>query len=141
MLMSHSLGCTTLSFSILATAAGSSPDRCPGRRGRARARPRPGRLDEHDPRPDGVPASTAWAGEEPARRRFEPHVEVLERRTRTVRLAFPSADAMFDALARPLGVGDASRATFDRLLAAQNNRPPAAEIDARYVLYAGRRRG
>jgi hypothetical protein len=40
-----------------------------------------------------------------------------------------------------MGAGDASRATFDRPLAAQNNRPPAAEIDARYVLYAGRRRG
>jgi SAM-dependent methyltransferase len=100
----------------------------------------PGRLDEHVVLPDGVPAPSAWAAEATARRRLEPHLEELERRTRTVALAFPAPDAMFDALARPLGLADSNRAAFDRLLAAQNNRPPAAEIDARYVLYAGRRR-
>ena len=51
-------------------------------------------------------------------------------------LAFPDADAM----AAALGVAAAVRPAFDRLLAAQNNRPPAAEVDARYVLYAGDRR-
>ena len=104
----------------------------------------PGRLDEHVALPDGVRPPSDWADEETARRRFEPLLEDLERRTRTVALAFPDADAMFDALTLPLGLHTerrtALRPAFDRLLAAQNNRPPAAEIDARYVLYAGRRR-
>ena len=71
-------------------------------------------------------------------------LERLERRTRTVALAFPTPGAMFDAFTLPLGLDEAPRhalrPAFDRLLAAQNNRPPAAEIDARYVLYAGHRR-
>jgi SAM-dependent methyltransferase len=101
----------------------------------------PGRLDEHVTLPDGVRAPSDWADEETARRRFEPVVDGLERRTRTVPLAFPSPDAMYAALAGSFGLGEASRAAFDGLLAAQNNRPPAAEIDARYILYAGRRQG
>ena len=100
----------------------------------------PGRLDEHVAYPDGVRPPSDWADEETARRRFEPVLDGLERRARTVALAFPSADAMFDALAGPFGLDDARRPAFDRLLAAQNNRPPMAEVDARYVLYAGRRR-
>jgi SAM-dependent methyltransferase len=100
----------------------------------------PGRLDELVPLPDGVRAPTAWADEDTASRRFEPDFEDLERRVRTVALAFPGPDAMFAALAAPFRLPDGARAAFDRLLAAQNNRPPAAEIDARYVLYAGQRR-
>jgi SAM-dependent methyltransferase len=104
----------------------------------------PGRLDEHVALPDGVRPPSDWANEETARRRFEPLLEGLERRTRTVALAFPHADAMFDAFTLPVGLPSdrrtALRRPFERLLAAQNNRPPAAEIDARYVLYAGRRR-
>jgi SAM-dependent methyltransferase len=96
----------------------------------------PGRLDEHLPLPDGVPAPTGWADEATARRRLEPHFERLERRTRTVALAFPDPGAMAAALAVP----DPVRPAFDRLLAAQNNRPPAAEVDARYVVWAGDRR-
>jgi SAM-dependent methyltransferase len=96
----------------------------------------PGRLDEHLELPDGVRPPSAWADEATARARLEPHVEELERRVRTVALAFPGADA----LAAALGVDAALRPAFDRLLAAQNNRPPAAELDARYVLYAGDRR-
>src|SRR5215207_7959169 len=102
----------------------------------------PGRLDEHVALPDGVRAPTDWADEETARRRFEPVLEGLERRSRTVALAFPDVDAMFDALTLPLGLPAGRRAAlrpaFERLLAAQSNRPPEAEIDARYVLYAGR---
>jgi SAM-dependent methyltransferase len=101
----------------------------------------PGRLDELVALPEGVLPPSAWADEETARRRLEPGFEDLERRTRTVRLDFPSADAMFAALARPFGLQESNRAAFEALLAAQNNRPPAAEVDARYVLYAGRRRG
>ena len=105
----------------------------------------PGRLDEHVTLPDGVRPPSDWAEEETARRRFEPVLDGLERRSRTVVLAFPDADAMFDAFTLPLGLSadrrTALRPAFDRLLAAQNNRPPAAEIDARYVLYAGHRRG
>ena len=96
----------------------------------------PGRLDEHVALPDGIRPPTAWADESTAQRRFEPRVEHLERRVRTVPLAFPDADALFAAL----GADPAVRPAFDRLLAAQNNRPPAAEIDARYVLYSGDRR-
>jgi SAM-dependent methyltransferase len=101
----------------------------------------PGRLDEHVAYPDGVRAPSDWADEETARSRFEPVLDGPERRARTVSLAFPSPDAMFAALAGTFGLGEAHRGAFDGLLAAQNNRPPAAEIDARYVLYAGRRRG
>ncbi len=104
----------------------------------------PGRLDEHVTLPDGVRPPSDWAAEETARRRFEPVLDGVERRSRTVALAFPDADAMFDALTLPLGLPADRRAALrpasDRLLAAQNNRPPAAEIDARYVMYAGRRR-
>lgn len=96
----------------------------------------PGRLDEHVELPDGIRPPSAWADEATAQRRFEPHVEELERRVRTVPLAFPDPDALFAAL----GADPAVRPAFDRLLAAQNNRPPAAEVDARYVLYAGDRR-
>jgi hypothetical protein len=68
-------------------------------------------------------------------------LESLERRTRTVALRFHSPDAMWDALAVPLGLDDSARPAFDRLLAAQNNSPPKVDVDARYVVYAGRRRG
>jgi SAM-dependent methyltransferase len=97
----------------------------------------PGRLDEHLTLPDGVRAPSAWADEAVARQRLEPHLDGVERRTRTVALAFGDADAMFAAFGAPAAV----RPAFDRLLAAQDNRPGAAEIDARYILYAGRRRG
>ena len=100
----------------------------------------PGRLDELVALPDGVRSPTAWADEATARRRLEPGFEDVERRVRTVALAFPDPDALFAALAAPFRLPDAARPAFDRLLAAQNNRPPAAEIDARYVLYAGQRR-
>jgi ubiquinone/menaquinone biosynthesis C-methylase UbiE len=95
----------------------------------------PGRLDEQLELPDGVRPPSAWADEETARARFEPWFDAVERRTRTVALAFPYADSMFGAFGAPPG----ACAAFDRLLAAQNNRPPAAEIDARYVLYAAER--
>jgi hypothetical protein len=62
-----------------------------------------------------------------------------------VGLGFGTPEAMFDALTRPLGLDEEARAalrpTFDGLLAAQDDRPSAAEIDAPYVLYTGRRPG
>lgn len=103
----------------------------------------PGALDEHVALPDGVHPPTAWADEEIAGSRLAPGLERLGRRVRTVALAFPSPDAMFDAFTLPYGLEEEARAAlrpaFDRLLAAQNNRPPAAEIDARYVLHLGHR--
>ena len=88
-------------------------------------------------------APTDWADEETARRRFGSLLDGVERRSRTVTLAFGDPRAMFDALTLPLGLPaerrTALRPPFERLLASQNNRPPQAEIDARYVLYAGRR--
>lgn len=109
------------------------------------ARGLPGQLDEHVDLPEGVLAPSAWADEGTARRRFEPDLEWLERRIETVALAFPTPQAMFDAFTLPLGLDEerriALRPAFDRLLAAQSNSPPAAEIDARYALYTGRRPG
>ena len=103
----------------------------------------PGGLDAHLALPDGVLAPSAWAEEETARRRLAPALERVERQSGTVALGFATPVEMFDAFTLPLGLEPESRAAlrpaFDRLLAAQNHRPPAAEIDARYALYAGRR--
>jgi SAM-dependent methyltransferase len=101
----------------------------------------PGRLEELHPPPDGIRPAGAWADDATARARFEPWFDAVERRLRTVALTFPGADSLFAALAGPYGLSDADRPAFDRLLAAQNNRPPEAHVDARYVLYAGDRRG
>ena len=66
----------------------------------------------------------------------------LELRTRTLPLRFPSADEAFTALSRPFRLDGAELAAlrphFDRLLSSCNNRPPAVEIDARYICIVGR---
>jgi len=105
----------------------------------------PGRMFELSesvaPLPDGVRSPAEWGTQAVARRRLEPLLSELELRTRTVALRFASGDALFAALDpwTPDFARTELRAGFDRLLAAQNNRPPAAEVDARYLLAVGRR--
>ncbi len=107
----------------------------------------PGGLDELvEPlglRPAGVPRPSAWGTESVARRRFEGLLEDVEVRTRILRLSFPEPDAAFDALIHPHGLSAEDRAAvrpeFDRLLASCNDRPPAVEIAARYLVVIGRR--
>jgi SAM-dependent methyltransferase len=102
-----------------------------------------GVLDGVAPMPQGVRPASDWGDEAIARRRLEPTFAEVESRMRTVRLAFDSPGAMFDALVRGLPADEAQwpalRPGFDRLLAASNNRPPAAEVDARYRVYVAAR--
>lgn len=105
----------------------------------------PGRLFEFveavDPLPDGVRSPAEWGRQAVVLERLTPLLDELTVRTRTVALRFATADAMFAALA-PVALDDARRdalrPAFDRLLSSTNNRPPAAEVDARYLLVTGR---
>jgi SAM-dependent methyltransferase len=107
----------------------------------------PGRMDElverFIPLPDGVPRPDRWGVEDVVRRRLGPLLEDLQLRTRTLPLRFDSPGAAFEALLRadPLDEQDreALRHRFERLLGSCNNRPPAVEIDARYLVAVGRR--
>ncbi|HEV2873980.1 MAG TPA: class I SAM-dependent methyltransferase [Thermoleophilaceae bacterium] len=107
----------------------------------------PGRMDElvepYAPLPDGVPRPDRWGVEGLVRRRLAPLLEDLQLRMRTLPLRFDSVDAAFEALLRPHPVDDgqrqAVRPAFERLLGSCNNRPPAVEIDARYLVAVGRR--
>jgi len=107
----------------------------------------PGRFaelaEQQVPLPYGVPSPADWGRQEIVRRRLEPQVEELEIRLRTVRIEFPGAEALFDALARPAGLTDRDRSIvrpeFDRLLASCNADPAAVRLDARYLLITGRR--
>jgi SAM-dependent methyltransferase len=106
----------------------------------------PGRLDELveplAPLPDGVPRPDRWGIESVVRRRLAPLLEDVQLRSRTLPLRFASSEAAFDALLRPypLDAGELAklRPGFERLLASCNNRPPAVEIDARYLVAVGR---
>jgi SAM-dependent methyltransferase len=108
----------------------------------------PGRMDElverFAPLPEGVPQPDRWGVEEVARRRLGPLVEDLQVRTRTLPLRFDSPDAAFEAMVRPYPIDEqdreALRPRFERLLSSCNNRPPAVEIDARYLAVVGRRK-
>lgn len=106
----------------------------------------PGRLFEfvesRDPLPNGVPSPARWGNQAVAIKRLSPLLEDISVRTRTLALRYPSPDELFAALAP--GTLDerrrrALRPDFDGLLASTNNRPPAAEIDARYLVIRGRR--
>jgi SAM-dependent methyltransferase len=105
----------------------------------------PGRLDElvepHAPLPDGVPRPDRWGVEAVMRQRLGPLLERLQLRTRTLPLRFDSADAAFEALVLPYPLDvagrEALRPDFEALLASCNNRPPAVEIDARYLVAVG----
>jgi len=101
----------------------------------------PGRLpelaDAVDPPPEGVPAPGGWGRPERVQARLAPHLDELALRTYVVSLRFGSADACFSALV-PSTFDDAHRAAlwpgFERVLASVNNRPPAVELDARYLV-------
>jgi SAM-dependent methyltransferase len=107
----------------------------------------PGRMDELveplAPLPHGVPRPDRWGVEEVVRRRLGPLLEDLQVRTRTLPLRFDTAEAAFDAIVRPHPLHaeqrEALRPDFERLLGSCNNRPPAVEIDARYLVAVGRR--
>jgi ubiquinone/menaquinone biosynthesis C-methylase UbiE len=109
----------------------------------------PGALDElvepFAPLPDGVPRPDRWGVEAVVRRRLAPLLEQLQLRTRTLTLSFDSADAAFATLLRAHPLDDPQlaelRPDFDRLLASCNNRPPAVDVDARYLVAVGRRPG
>ena len=104
----------------------------------------PGRLpelaDAVDPPPEGVPAPGGWGRSERVQARLAPHLDELALRTYVVSLRFDSADACFGALV-PSTFDDAHRAAlwpgFERVLASVNNRPPAVELDARYLVASG----
>ena len=108
----------------------------------------PGRMDElierSAPLPEGVPQPDRWGVEEIARRRLGPLLEDLQVRTRTLPLRFDSSDAAFEAMVRPYQLDEqdrkALRPRFERLLSSCNNRPPAVEIDSRYLAVVGRRK-
>jgi ubiquinone/menaquinone biosynthesis C-methylase UbiE len=93
----------------------------------------PGGLFEHLSRPAGVPSPGLWGVEERIRTRLEPLLSDVLVRTRSVALEFASPDALFAQLTDEVG----ARPAFDRLLAAGNNRPPAAVVGGRYVLVTG----
>jgi SAM-dependent methyltransferase len=114
----------------------------------------PGRMDELvesvAPLPDGVRSPGDWGVQAVVRQRLEPVLDGLELRMRTVQLAFPDADAFFDALVRPARLDADQRAeirpAFDELLASCNNAPPPpgdaprpVEVGARYLVAVGRR--
>jgi SAM-dependent methyltransferase len=99
----------------------------------------PGGLDEYSDRPPGIPSPALWGHEPRVRERLTGLLDDLVVRTRTVRLEFPSPDALFEQLAPPRRA-QALRPAFDRLLAASNDRPPAAVVSARHLLITGTRR-
>ena len=107
----------------------------------------PGRLDELvealAPLPAGVSSPANWGRQEVARKRLGGLLDGLELRLRRVVLRFPDADAAFEALVRPAPLDEAQRAAlrpdFDRQLASCNERPPAVELSARYLVALGRR--
>lgn len=72
-----------------------------------------------------------------------PPLELLDDpavRTRSVQLRFESPDEAFAAMVPAARRNVAVRERFDRLLAAANNRSPAVDLGARYLLVTGRRK-
>ena len=104
----------------------------------------PGRMaelvDAVDPSPEGVSAIGAWGRPDRAAARLTSHLAELFLRTYVVSLRFAGPEACFDALA-PSTLGEDQRALlwpgFERLLASHNNRAPAVELDARYLVACG----
>lgn len=107
----------------------------------------PGRLDalveELAPLPDGVRSPADWGRPKVASKRLDDLLVGLERHQREVVLRFTDAEAAFEALLRASPLNEDARETlrpdFDRLLAEFNDRPPAVEVNARYLIALGRR--
>jgi len=107
----------------------------------------PGRMDDLveplAPLPGGVPSPSQWGRQQTVERRLGGLLVDLELRTRILSMSFPDTDSLFEALVRPTPLDadsrDRLRPDFDRLLASCNDRPPAVELSARYLMTLGRR--
>ena len=94
--------------------------------------------------PGGISAPAEWGLRPVAERRLGRRLAEFEFDTRTVTLRFPSADALYDALALPLTLNDEQAAELrrhcTRLLAREDaTAGDGVEIEARYALVRGRR--
>jgi SAM-dependent methyltransferase len=94
----------------------------------------PGGLEAFAERPPGIVSPTLWGTEERARERLEPLLHGVAVRLRTVRLEFPTADAMYEQLVLP---ARGLRAPFDELLARNGASRGSAATPARYLLITG----
>ncbi|MGK2938046.1 MAG: class I SAM-dependent methyltransferase [Solirubrobacteraceae bacterium] len=98
-------------------------------------------IEHVRPLPDGIPSPSAWGRDAVIRDRLGPSLEELEVRTRTVRIAGLTPDALFTALTPGTFTAEQRtelRPAFDRLLASSSNDPAGVELDARYVVVSGR---
>jgi SAM-dependent methyltransferase len=94
----------------------------------------PGGLEAYVERPAGIVSPALWGTEERARRRLEPLLEGVVVRTRTVRIEFPTANAMYEQLVPP---ARDLRRPFDELLARNSASRNSAATPARYLLITG----
>jgi SAM-dependent methyltransferase len=94
----------------------------------------PGGLEAFAERPQGIVSPALWGTEERVRDRLEPLLHGVVVRLRTVRLEFPTADAMYEQLVLP---ARDLRAPFDELLARNSASRGAAATPARYLLITG----
>jgi SAM-dependent methyltransferase len=94
----------------------------------------PGGLEEHVARPHGIVFPALWGQEERARRRLEPLLHGVTVRLRTVRIEFPTANAMCEQL---VPAGQRLREPFDALLARNSASRGSAATAARYLLITG----
>ncbi len=94
----------------------------------------PGGLEEHSDRPHGIVSPALWGNEERVRERLEPLMYGLTVRLRTIRLEFPTADALYEQLVPPTRD---LRAPFDELLARNSASRGSAATAARYLLICG----
>ena len=94
----------------------------------------PGGLEAFVERPHGIVSPALWGTEERVRERLEPLMYGLTVRLRTIRLEFPTADALYEQLVPPT---QDLRAPFDDLLARNSASRGSAATAARYLLITG----